>query len=251
MSSENSFLSHLLELRDRLLRSIVGMLALTILLLPFANDIYRLLAEPLLLSLPVGGQMIATEVTTPFFIPMKAVLLVAFLLSSPYTIYQLWAFVAPGLHDSERRLLIPLVLSSVLLLFCGIAFAYFLVFPVVFGFISSTTPEGVAMMTDIGRYLDFALTLFIAFGLAFETPVVVVLLVRLGVVSVNALREARAYVIVGAFVLGAIVTPPDIMSQFLLAIPMWILYEIGIMVAGLIEQRNQAFSKTPQSENHR
>lgn len=227
------------------------MLALTILLLPFANDIYRLLAEPLLLSLPVGGQMIATEVTTPFFIPMKAVLLVAFLLSSPYTIYQLWAFVAPGLHDSERRLLIPLVLSSVLLLFCGIAFAYFLVFPVVFGFISSTTPEGVAMMTDIGRYLDFALTLFIAFGLAFETPVVVVLLVRLGVVSVNALREARAYVIVGAFVLGAIVTPPDIMSQFLLAIPMWILYEIGIMVAGLIEQRNQAFSKTPQSENHR
>lgn len=251
MSSENSFLSHLLELRDRLLRSIVGMLALTILLLPFANDIYRLLAEPLLLSLPVGGQMIATEVTTPFFIPMKAVLLVAFLLSSPYTIYQLWAFVAPGLHDSERRLLIPLVLSSVLLLFCGIAFAYFLVFPVVFGFISSTTPEGVAMMTDIGRYLDFALTLFIAFGLAFETPVVVVLLVRLGVVSVNVLREARAYVIVGAFVLGAIVTPPDIMSQFLLAIPMWILYEIGIMVAGLIEQRNQAFSKTPQSENHR
>ncbi|WP_327036628.1 twin-arginine translocase subunit TatC [Methylophaga lonarensis] len=244
-------MSHLLELRDRLLRSIVGMLALTILLLPFANDIYRLLAEPLLLSLPVGGQMIATEVTTPFFIPMKAVLLVAFLLSSPYTIYQLWAFVAPGLHDSERRLLIPLVLSSVLLLFCGIAFAYFLVFPVVFGFISSTTPEGVAMMTDIGRYLDFALTLFIAFGLAFETPVVVVLLVRLGVVSVNALREARAYVIVGAFVLGAIVTPPDIMSQFLLAIPMWILYEIGIMVAGLIEQRNQAFSKTPQSENHR
>lgn len=235
----DSFVSHLIELRDRLLRIVIGLLLMSLALLPFANEIYHFLASPLLQSLPAGGQMIATDVTTPFFVPMKAVLLAAFVLALPHTLYQVWAFVAPGLYNNERRLISPLVFTSVLLFFCGMAFAYFLVFPVVFGFISNTTPEGVAVMTDIGNYLDFAMTLFIAFGLAFEVPVAVVLLVSTGMVSIAALREARAYVIVGAFVLGAIFTPPDIISQFMLAIPLWLLYESGIAISRLIQRREQ------------
>ncbi len=237
MIATDNFISHLIELRDRLLRVVIGLLVVSLALLPFAQEIYHFLATPLLQSLPAGGQMIATDVTTPFFVPMKAVLLAAFMLALPHTLYQAWAFVAPGLYSSERCLISPLVFSSVLLFLCGMAFAYFLVFPVVFGFISSTTPDGVAMMTDIGKYLDFALTLFIAFGLAFEVPVAVVVLVSAGVVSVEALREARAYVIVGAFVLGAIFTPPDIISQFMLAVPLWLLYETGILVASFMHRK--------------
>ena len=239
MSTKDNFISHLLELRDRLLRIVIGLFVVVVALFPFANDIYHFLATPLLQSLPDGGQMIATEVTTPFFVPMKVVLLAAFIVSAPHTLYQIWAFIAPGLYANERHLIAPLVVTSMVLFLCGMAFAYFLVFPVVFGFITSTAPEGVAVMTDIGKYLDFTIGLFIAFSLAFEVPVAVVLLVTAGLVSVEALRQARAYVIVGAFVLGAIITPPDIISQFMLAIPMWLLYEAGILVSSMMKKQVQ------------
>lgn len=237
MTPTDTFISHLIELRDRLLRIVVGLLLVFIALFPFANDIYTLLAQPLLSKLPSGGQMIATAVTTPFFIPMKVAMLAAFVISLPHTLYQIWAFVAPGLYAHERRFIVPLVFSSTLLFLAGMAFAYFLVFPVVFGFIASVAPQGVAVMTDIGNYLDFVMTLFIAFGLAFEVPVAVVLLVYFGMVNIETLREIRSYVIVGAFVLGAIFTPPDVISQLMLAIPLWLLYEAGILAASVLKAR--------------
>lgn len=235
MNPSETFISHLIELRDRLLRIVVGFLLVFIGLFPFANKIYTLLAHPLLAKLPVGGQMIATAVTTPFFVPMKVAMLTAFIISLPHTLYQVWAFVAPGLYAHERRFMAPLVVASTLLFLTGMAFAYFLVFPVVFGFITGTAPEGVAVMTDIGNYLDFVITLFIAFGTAFEVPVAVVLLVRFGMVDIKTLKEIRSYVIVGAFVLGAIFTPPDVISQVMLAVPLWLLYEAGILVAGFVQ----------------
>lgn len=228
MQSE-SFISHLIELRNRLLRSAVGFLVVLILLLPFANRLYSLLAQPLLKQLPAGGKMIATSVTTPFFVPMKVAMLLAFVLSLPYILYQIWAFVAPGLYQHEKKLMIPIIVSAVLLFLIGMAFAYFAVFPIVFGFFAHTAPEGVAVMTDIGNYLDFVLGMFMAFGLAFEVPVAVVILAQLGWVSLQGLKEARSYVVVGAFVIGAIFTPPDIVSQFMLAVPLWLLYEVGIV----------------------
>ncbi|ACT48484.1 twin-arginine translocase subunit TatC [Methylotenera mobilis] len=248
MGIADNLVSHLVELRNRLLRIAVVLLLLIIALFPFANDIYHFLAMPLLASLPAGGQMIATDVTTPFFVPMKSVLLTAFVISLPHTLYQIWAFVAPGLYTHERRLIWPLVFASTILFLCGMAFAYFLVFPVIFGFISNTAPEGVAVMTDIGNYLDFTMSLFIAFGLAFEVPVAVVLLVTTGVVSIASLREARAYVLVGAFVLGAIFTPPDVISQFMLAMPLWLLYEAGILVASLMQRTQQTSASTASSQ---
>lgn len=237
MNSPESFISHLIELRNRLLRALLVFLVIFIGLFPFANELYTLLAAPMLAKLPSGGQMIATAVTTPFFIPMKVAMLAAFVVSLPHTLYQLWAFVAPGLYAHERRLVAPLVISSSLLFLAGMAFSYFVVFPVVFGFITGVAPEGVAVMTDIGNYLDFVITLFMAFGVAFEVPVAVVLLVHLNMVSIDTLREIRSYVIVGAFVLGAIFTPPDVISQFMLAVPLWLLYEIGILVAGMMRTR--------------
>ena len=231
---EDSFISHLIEMRDRLLRAVLGVVILFVVLFPWAQDLYALLAKPMLASLPQGGQMIATEVTTPFFVPMKVTMMTAFLLAMPWVFYQAWAFVAPGLYQHEKRLGVPLVIASVILFLLGMAFAYFLVFPVVFGFIVGVAPDGVAVMTDIGKYLDFVMTLFMAFGLTFEVPVAVVLLVKMGMVSVAKLREIRPYVIVGAFVIGAIFTPPDIISQFMLAIPLWILYELGILISLLI-----------------
>jgi sec-independent protein translocase protein TatC len=237
LTPTDTFISHLIELRDRLLRIVVGLLLVFVALFPFANDIYTLLAEPLLRALPSGGQMIATAVTTPFFIPMKVAMLAAFVISLPHTLYQMWAFVAPGLYAHERRFVIPLVFSSTLLFLAGMAFAYFLVFPVIFGFIAGVAPQGVAVMTDIGNYLDFVMTLFMAFGLAFEVPVAVVLLVYFGMVKVETLREGRSYVIVGAFVLGAIFTPPDVISQFMLAIPLWLLYELGIVVSTFLNSK--------------
>lgn len=238
MSTAESFISHLIELRDRLLRVVVVFLLVFIGLFPFANDIYTLLAHPLLAKLPVGGQMIATAVTTPFFVPMKVAMLTAFVLVLPHTLYQLWAFVAPGLYAHERRFTGPLVVASTLLFLAGMAFAYYLVFPVVFGFITGTAPEGVAVMTDIGNYLDFVMTLFMAFGMAFEVPVAVVVLVRFDIVRIETLKEIRAYVIVGAFVLGAIFTPPDVISQVMLAVPLWLLYELGILAAGLVHRKS-------------
>lgn len=237
MSTSETFISHLIELRDRLLRVVVVLLLVFIGLFPFANDIYTLLARPLLSALPAGGQMIATAVTTPFFVPMKVAMLTAFVLSLPHTLYQIWAFVAPGLYSHERRFMAPLVAASTLLFLSGMAFAYYLVFPVVFGFITGIAPQGVAVMTDIGNYLDFVITLFMAFGMAFEVPVAVVLLVYFNMVSIATLKKIRAYVVVGAFVLGAIFTPPDVISQIMLAVPLWLLYEAGILVAGLVQTR--------------
>ncbi len=228
------FISHLVELRSRLVRAVVAVFAVFLCLLPFANTLYTWLALPLLSKMPVGGHMIATEVTTPFFVPMKVAGLIAFLLSLPYVLYQLWGFVAPGLYTHEKRMALPLIVTSTMLFYCGMTFAYFAVFPFVFGFITSTAPQGVEIMTDIEKYLGFVINMFLAFGLAFETPVAVVLLVKLGVLTVRQLREARRYVIVGAFILGAIFTPPDAVSQTLLAVPLWLLYELGILVASRV-----------------
>ncbi|MDD2833797.1 MAG: twin-arginine translocase subunit TatC [Methylotenera sp.] len=239
MTPTENFISHLIELRGRLLRIVVGLLLVFLLLFPFANEIYALLAEPLINQLPAGGQMIATAVTTPFFVPMKVAMMAAFVISLPHTLYQLWAFIAPGLYAQEKKIMLPVLVASSFLFFAGMAFAYFLVFPVVFGFIVGVAPQNVAVMTDIGSYLDFVITLFLAFGIAFEVPVAVVIAVRFGWVSIAALQAARSYVVVGAFVLGAIFTPPDIISQFMLAIPMWLLYELGILVARLIKQKTE------------
>jgi len=226
-----SFISHLIELRNRLLRIVLGFVIVFIGLFPFANKIYALLAEPMLSKLPAGGQMIATAVTTPFFVPMKVAMMTAFVISLPHTLYQIWAFISPGLYNHEKKLMVPVIVVSSLLFVAGMAFAYFAVFPTVFGFIVHSAPAGVAVMTDIGEYLDFVLTLFMAFGLAFEVPIAVVLVARFGWVSIAQLKEVRGYVIVGAFILGAIFTPPDIISQFMLAVPLWLLYEVGILVA--------------------
>lgn len=234
MSSSDSFISHLIELRSRLLHSFLALLVVFLCLFPWAADLYSLLAQPLLAKLPKGGQMIATDVTTPFFVPLKVVLMVAFLVALPYILYQAWRFVSPGLYEHEKRLVLPLIASSTILFYCGMAFAYFAVFPVVFGFITASAPQGVAVMTDIDKYLSFVLTMFVAFGVTFEVPVAVVVLVRMGVVTTAKLREIRPYVIVGAFVIGAIFTPPDVVSQFMLAIPLWLLYEAGIIVAGWV-----------------
>ncbi|MFP5418734.1 MAG: twin-arginine translocase subunit TatC [Gammaproteobacteria bacterium] len=253
--AENSFVSHLVEMRDRLLRAVLAVVIIFIVLFPWAQDLYALLARPLLAALPKGGQMIATEVTTPFFVPIKVTMMTAFLIALPWVFYQAWAFVAPGLYQHEKRLGVPLVIASVILFVLGMAFAYFLVFPVVFGFIVGVAPEGVAVMTDIGKYLDFVITLFMAFGITFEVPIAVVLLVKMNMVTIAKLREIRPYVVVGAFVIGAIFTPPDVISQFMLAIPLWILYELGIIVAAAITkaQPERASSEgepdyTPMSE---
>ena len=231
MSTGESFIAHLVELRNRLLHSTIALLLVFVCLFPWASDLYTLLAQPMLAKLPKGGQMIATDVMTPFFVPLKVAMMAAFLIVLPYILYQVWRFVAPGLYASEKRLVLPLIVTSTLLFFCGMAFAYFLVFPVVFGFITSAAPEGVAVMTDIDKYLGFVLSMFMAFGITFQVPVAVVLMVRMGFVTVEKLREIRSYVIVGAFIIGAVFTPPDVVSQLMLAIPLWLLYEIGIVVA--------------------
>lgn len=233
MTPTDNFISHLIELRDRLLRTVLGFIVVFIAFFPFANKIYALLAQPLLSKLPAGGQMIATAVTTPFFVPMKVAMMAAFIVSLPHTLYQVWAFVAPGLYAHEKKFMIPIIIASSLLFLSGMAFAYFAVFPVIFGFIVGAAPQGVAVMTDIGNYLDFVLTLFFAFGLAFEVPIAVVMAVRFGWVTTKALQEIRGYVIVVAFIIGAIFTPPDVVSQFMLAVPMWLLYELGIIVSKL------------------
>ena len=232
MSTSENFISHLIELRTRLLHSFIALLVIFICLFPWAADLYALLAQPLLAKLPKGGQMIATDVTTPFFVPLKVVLMASFLIALPYILYQIWRFVAPGLYAHEKRLVVPLITASMLLFLCGMAFAYFGVFPVVFGFITAAAPQGVAVMTDIDKYLSFVLSMFVAFGVTFQVPVAVVLLVKTKIVTTAKLREIRPYVVVGAFVIGAIFTPPDVVSQFMLAIPLWLLYEAGIVVAG-------------------
>ena len=236
MTPTDNFITHLIELRNRLLRIVIGFIVVFIAFFPFANKIYALLAAPLLSKLPAGGQMIATAVTTPFFVPMKVAMMAAFIVSLPHTMYQVWAFVAPGLYAHEKKFMVPMIIASSSLFLAGMAFAYFVVFPVVFGFIVGTAPQGVAVMTDIGNYLDFVLTLFFAFGLAFQVPIAVVMTVRFGWLTVAQLKEARGYVVVAAFVIGAIFTPPDIISQFMLAMPIWLLFELGLIVAAVTKQ---------------
>jgi sec-independent protein translocase protein TatC len=236
-AGEESFISHLIELRDRLVRSILAVAVVFICLFPWAKQIYSMLAKPLLAAMPQGGHLIATEVTAPFFVPVKVTMLAAFLISLPWVLYQAWAFISPGLYAHEKRLGLPVIVSGVVLFITGMAFAYFIVFPVVFHAIAGFTPAGVEMATDIGKYVDFVLTMFLAFGITFEVPVVVVLMVKFGWVSIEKLVEIRPYVIVSSFVIGAIFTPPDILSQTMLAIPLWLLYETGILVSRFVTKR--------------
>ena len=234
---EATFISHLLELRDRLLRAVGAVLLLFLVAAPFANTLYEYLAAPLMSALPEGNTMISTEPHGPFFVPFKFAFAFATAVAMPYLLYQLWAFVAPGLYDSEKRLAVPLLISSSGLFYLGILFAYFIVFPVIFAFFTSTAPEGVAVMTDINSYLSFVLKLFFAFGLAFEVPVATVLMVRMGVTTTTSLAAKRPYIIVGAFVVGMLLTPPDLFSQTILAIPVWILFEAGLYVSKMIKPR--------------
>ena len=234
---EATFISHLLELRDRLLRAVGAVLLLFLVAAPFANTLYEYLAAPLMSALPEGNTMISTEPHGPFFVPFKFAFAFATAVAMPYLLYQLWAFVAPGLYDSEKRLAVPLLISSSGLFYLGILFAYFIVFPVIFAFFTSTAPEGVAVMTDINAYLSFVLKLFFAFGLAFEVPVATVLMVRMGVTTTTSLAAKRPYIIVGAFVVGMLLTPPDLFSQTMLAIPVWILFEAGLYVSKMIKPR--------------
>jgi len=230
--NEQPLLFHLIELRDRLLRMVLVVAVLFVMLVPFSSTLFSMLSGPLLAHMPEDGSMIAIEVASPFLIPFKLTLFLALFIAIPYVLYQLWSFVAPGLYRHERRLVIPLLVSSTLLFYAGAAFAYFVVFPLVFAFFTAAAPEGVSVMTDISRYLDFVLTLFFAFGAAFEVPVVTVLLVMTGMTTQKALREKRPYVIVGAFVLGMLLTPPDVISQTLLAVPVWLLFELGLYFSG-------------------
>jgi sec-independent protein translocase protein TatC len=230
---QSRLVDHLIELRSRLLRAVLGLVVVFVALLPFANRLYAWLAQPLIDKLPLGGQLIATGVASPFFAPVKLAFFAAVFATMPWLLYQAWSFVAPGLYQREKRLATPLLVSSVLLFYAGCAFAYFLVLPAVFGFLTKVTPEGVAMMTDIQAYLDFVLVIFLAFGASFELPVALVILVLLGWVTPKQLREWRGYAVVGIFVIAAVITPPDVVSQLLLAVPMMILYEAGIIAARL------------------
>lgn len=243
LEQEQPFISHLLELRSRLLRMIAGVLLVALVLLPFANTIYELLAKPLLAHMPTGNQMVAIDPISPFMAPLKLTLIVALFIAIPWVLYQVWAFVAPGLYQHEKRLAFPMILTSTILFYSGMAFAYFVVLPVFFIFIVSTAPTGVAVMTDINRYLDFVLTLFVAFGAAFEVPVAVVLLVMMGVISPEALAAKRSYVIIGAFAIGMVLTPgSDVFSQTLMAIPMWLLFEAGVLVSRFLARQQPAAS---------
>lgn len=248
---EESFISHLVELRDRLVKSMygLGIACAALMLWPGPSAIYDFLAQPMLASLPAGSKMIATGVISPFLVPMKVTLLVAFMLALPWILYQIWAFVAPGLYTHEKRLVAPLVISSSVLFLCGVAFCYFLVFGRVFKFINEFAPTSISVAPDIENYLDFIISMCLAFGVTFEVPVVVVVLVRMGLVPLEKLKAIRSYVIVGAFVIAAIVTPPDIVSQFSLAIPMWVLYELGLLLAPMFVRATQA-PVTDESENH-
>ncbi len=234
VEKELPFLSHLFELRDRLLRAVVFILVIFLILFSFANDIYHQLAAPLMASLPEGSTMIATGVASPFLTPFKLSLVLSVFIAMPYLLYQIWGFIAPGLYKHEKRLAFPVLASSIILFYLGMVFSYFIVFPLMFAFFTATTPEGVAMMTDISQYLDFILKMFFAFGIAFEVPIVTILLTITGVTTPDKMIEKRPYVIVGAFVIGMLLTPPDIVSQTLLAVPVWILFELGVIFSRII-----------------
>ncbi|PJG60284.1 twin-arginine translocase subunit TatC [Aeromonas cavernicola] len=246
--TEQPLISHLMELRTRLLRAVAAILLVFVALIYFSNNIYDFIAQPLLSQLPEGTSMIATDVATPFITPIKLTLVVSFFAAIPYLLYQAWAFIAPGLYQHERRLIMPLVASSAVLFYAGMAFAYYVVFPLVFGFFTSTAPAGVTVATDIASYLDFVLTLFFAFGVAFEIPVATILLCWTGVTNPQSLREKRPYVIVGVFVVGMLLTPPDVFSQTLLAIPMWALWELGLFFARFYERKEDSEDAPPQDQ---
>ncbi|GHT86383.1 Sec-independent protein translocase protein TatC [Betaproteobacteria bacterium] len=233
---EETFISHLIELRSRLMRAICAFLLILVCLLPWSSAIYDLLASPMMATLPEGTHMIATGVITPFFVPLKVTALVAFMLALPFVLYQAWAFVAPGLYAHERRFALPLVVGSTLLFLLGMAFCYFFVFRMAFSFIAEFAPKSVVAAPDIEQYLSFVMSMFVAFGVTFEVPVAVIVMVKAGLVTVARLREVRAYVIVGAFVVGAIVTPPDAISQIMLAVPICLLYELGLLIAAAISR---------------
>jgi sec-independent protein translocase protein TatC len=235
--TEQPFISHLVELRDRLLRCIVVVLFVFLSMAYFANEIYAYLAGPLMKHLPPGSQMIAIDVASPFLTPFKLTLVAAVFLSIPYILYQVWAFVAPGLYEHERRLVLPLLFASTVLFYGGMAFAYYLVFPLIFGFLTATAPAGVAVMTDITHYLDFVLTLFFAFGVSFEVPIATIVLIWSGISTRESLSEKRPYIIVAAFVIGMVLSPPDVVSQSLLAVPIWLLFELGLVFSRLFRPR--------------
>jgi sec-independent protein translocase protein TatC len=230
-SHEQSLMDHLIELRDHLMHIVLAVLLMFLALFAFSEEIFSYVADPLLALMPEGTSMIATGVTSPFLVPFKLVLLLSVLLTIPYTLHQIWAFVAPGLYKHEKHMVVPLLVSSVLLFYCGVAFAYFVIFPILFGFFLGIAPEGVAVMTDIGQYLDFVIAIFFAFGLAFEVPVATFLLIAAGATTPDRLAKKRPYIIIGAFVFGMLLTPPDVISQSLLAVPMWILFELGLIMS--------------------
>jgi sec-independent protein translocase protein TatC len=247
---EQSLLEHLTELRDRLLHMVLAVLILFLVLFPFSEQIFTAVAQPLLALMPDGTSMIATSVTSPFLVPFKLVLMLAVLLAVPYLLHQLWAFVAPGLYSHEKRLAVPLLVSSVFLFYCGIAFAYFVVFPLLFAFFIAIAPDGVAVMTDIGQYLDFIIAIFFAFGIAFEVPVATFLLILAGATTADSMAKKRPYIIVGAFVIGMLLTPPDVISQSLLAVPMWALFEIGLIMSRLFIKPKELDESHPEYRFH-
>jgi sec-independent protein translocase protein TatC len=244
---EETFISHLVELRNRIMKASIAIIVVFLCLMPWAATIYDLLAAPMIAALPTGSKMIATGVITPFLIPVKVTLMVAFVIALPWVLYQLWAFIAPGLYTHEKKLIAPLVISSSALFITGVAFCYFLVFKVIFHFINNFAPKSISVAPDIDSYFDFVMTMFIAFGLTFEVPIVVIVLVRMGLVSLEKLKAIRPYVVVGAFVIAAIVTPPDIMSQMLLAVPLCLLYEVGLLVAPIFVKATQAPEDTEET----
>ncbi|MDP2811395.1 MAG: twin-arginine translocase subunit TatC [Rhodocyclaceae bacterium] len=233
-SAQETFISHLIELRDRVLKSVVAMGIVFLFLMPWAGSVYDLLAQPMIATLPPGTKMIATGVITPFMVPIKVTLLAAFLIALPVVLYQMWAFVAPGLYAHEKKFAMPLVVGTTLLFLSGIAFCYFFVFNTVFRFIAEFAPQSITPAPDIEQYLAFVMTMFLAFGVTFEVPVIVILLAKFGLVSLDKMREARPYVIVGAFIIAAVVTPPDVVSQILLAVPMCLLFELGLLLARFV-----------------
>lgn len=245
MASQSPLIDHLLELRRRILRALVAIGIVFAIAATFADELYQWLAAPMLASLPQGTSMIATDVATPFFTPFKLAFVVSIAFAIPYLLWQLWAFIAPGLYRKEKRLVMPLLVSSTLLFFAGVAFAYFVVLPLALNFLATAAPAGVTVATDIASYLDFVLTIFMAFGIAFETPVAIILMCWSGATTVESLRRKRPYIIVVAFIVGMLLTPPDVISQTLLAIPMWLLFELGLVIAGLYQPK----SKTEQQEN--
>ena len=240
--SQNSYQSlvpHFQELKMRLSRSLIFVLIIFIILFPFSNDIYNQLADPLMRNLPENSSMIAIDVASPFFIPFKLVMIISIFISIPFLLYHLWMFIAPGLYKKEKKLVLPILMSSSILFYLGAAFAYFVVFPLLFSFFISIAPDGISVMTDISRYLDFVITLFFAFGFAFEVPIITILLIVTNVSTVQSLKRKRPYVIVGAFIVGMLLTPPDVVSQTLLAVPIWILYELGILFSVIISKNRK------------